>query len=67
MTNHPNRSRKVALELTRAEYDAVMWAVQMQTEGNARDLDEMVLCGMTIHAAKALCRAEEKLVAAVIP
>lgn len=54
-------SRKIKFELTEAEYKAVMWAVGMQTMGNARDLDEMVLCGMTMNEAKALARAEEKM------
>lgn len=59
-------SRFAPNSLTYAELDAVLWAVGQMTDGNARDIDEMKLQGMTTNAAKALLRAEAKLIASVL-
>lgn len=49
------------IELTRAEVEAVLWAVGQFTESNANDIQEMKRCGMSAHSAKALIRADNKL------
>jgi hypothetical protein len=41
-----------------------MWAVSQMTDGNARDIDEMMLCGMTRQQARLLLAAEAKLIEA---
>jgi hypothetical protein len=50
------------IELTPAELDAVLWAIGMQTTGNANDIDEMMACGMTRPMCRALIKAESKLI-----
>jgi hypothetical protein len=52
--------------LTYAELNAVLWAIGQMTAGNARDLDEMILCGMTREEAEALISAEDKLLKYVV-
>jgi hypothetical protein len=52
--------------LTYDELDAVLHAVGQMTGGNANDIDEMMLCGMTLKEAEALLRAEAKLMGSVI-
>ena len=51
----------IKVELTLAECNEVLMAIGQMTDGNARDLDEMVLCGMTRTQAHTLIRAEQKL------
>lgn len=51
----------ITVTLTRAEYDQLMWAAGQMIDGNARDIDEMMLCGMTRSAAKTLFRADQKM------
>ena len=52
---------RIKLDLTECEYDQIMLAISQMTGGNAYDIDEMMMCGMTRPQAAALLRAEEKL------
>jgi hypothetical protein len=56
--------RTITARLTLAEYKAVMWAIGNMTDANARDIDEMLACGMTRREAKNLLQAEAKLIQA---
>lgn len=47
--------------LTQRQLWAVLLAVGQMTDGNARDIDEMMLCGLTQDEARALLEAEVKL------
>lgn len=47
--------------LTGEELAAVLWAVGNMTDGNARDIGEMIACGMTEKQARVLLRAEAKM------
>ncbi len=54
----------VTIKLTAAELEAVLWAVGNMTDGNARDIDEMMACGITRREARNLLRAEIKMLSA---
>jgi len=49
------------ISLTEDEWKAVMWCIGNFTDGNARDVDEMMACGLSRDDCKALLRAEAKL------
>lgn len=51
----------VYINLSKAELEAVLWAVSQHTDGNGRDVDELMLEGLTEEQAVALFAAEKKL------
>lgn len=55
------------IDLTPAELEAALWAVGMQTIGNACDIDEIVSCGISRKEAYALLRAYSKMIEARSP
>lgn len=49
------------IELTASELDIVLHCIGEFTNGNARDVDEMMLCGLSRKETRTLLRAERKL------
>lgn len=58
-------SRRIPIALTFDQWMVVQWAVSQQTDGNARDVSEMALCGLTRSEAKHLLAADNEIAVAL--